>query len=86
MATYVGILDGKGKTWGVRVPDLPGVNGGGATPEEAIADAISAAREWAAHHEAKGVAIPEPRALEAILPELEDGERAVEIPVGPKGA
>ena len=34
---YVGILDGSGTVWGVRVPDLPGCHGGGETPEAAIA-------------------------------------------------
>lgn len=42
MAFLVGILDGSKDVWGVRVPDVPGCNGGGATPEEAIRDAISA--------------------------------------------
>lgn len=45
MAFFVGILDGSGDVWGVRVPDVPGCNGGGATPEAAIQDAISALRE-----------------------------------------
>ena len=55
MAQYIGILDGSGKTYGVRIPDLPGCYGGGATPEAAIADAMSAAREWIAQRETKGV-------------------------------
>lgn len=80
MAHYVGILDGNGDIWGVRVPDLPGVNGGGATPEEAITDATSAARDWAEHHEAKGLAIPAPRAISEVLREVENGEATVMIP------
>jgi hypothetical protein len=47
MGLFVGILDGKDDVWGVRVPDVPGANGGGATPEEAIQDAISALCELA---------------------------------------
>jgi hypothetical protein len=43
---YVGILDGGGDVWGVRIPDVPGCHGGGATPEAAIEDAISALRDW----------------------------------------
>ena len=35
MTQYIGILDGSGKTYGVRIPDLPGCYGGGATPEAA---------------------------------------------------
>lgn len=83
MAIYLGILDGTGNTFGVRVrvPDLPGVNGGGDSPAAAIADAISAAREWVAHHVAKDAAIPAPRALDLIEREMEPGERVVEIPV-----
>jgi len=42
MAFFIGILDGKDGVWGVRVPDVPGAHGGGATPEEAVQDAISA--------------------------------------------
>src|SRR5438067_6708016 len=48
MIHYVGILDGSRRTWGVRFPDLPGCHGGGATPEAAIADAVSALAEFAA--------------------------------------
>jgi predicted RNase H-like HicB family nuclease len=33
---YVGILDGSGKTFGVRLPDLPGCYGAGKSPEVAI--------------------------------------------------
>jgi predicted RNase H-like HicB family nuclease len=78
---YLGILDGSGDVWGVRVPDLPGVNGGGSTPAAAIEDAISAAREWIAHHTAKGIEIPAPRALDQIMLDLGDGERTVAIEV-----
>jgi predicted RNase H-like HicB family nuclease len=47
MAYYVGILDGKKHVWGVRIPDVPGCHGGGASPGEAIADAIQALRNFA---------------------------------------
>jgi predicted RNase H-like HicB family nuclease len=81
MAFYTGIMDGSGDVWGVRVPDLPGVHGGGATPEEAIQDAISAAREWAAHLVSKGIAIPKPRPLKDVSAEMEEGEAPVLIPL-----
>lgn len=46
MNQYVGILDGCGKTCGVRIPDLPGRYGAGRSPEAALADVISATREF----------------------------------------
>ena len=67
MTNYVGILDGSGKTWGVRIPDLPGCYGGGASAEAAIEDAGSAAREWLAQRLSKGLAQPKARNLAAII-------------------
>ena len=67
MAQYIGILDGSGKTFGVRIPDLPGCYGGGATPEAAISDAMSAAREWIAQREIKGEVPPKARSMLQIL-------------------
>ena len=67
MTNYIGILDGSGKAFGVRIPDLPGCYGGGATPEAAITDAMSAAREWIALRETKGEAAPKPSAMAQIL-------------------
>jgi predicted RNase H-like HicB family nuclease len=85
MTNYIGILDGKAKAWGVRIPDLPGCYGGGATPEAAIADAMSAAREWLGHREARGEAAPKPRSMTQIFKAGEAdaaaGEAAVIIPV-----
>jgi predicted RNase H-like HicB family nuclease len=43
-AVYVGILEGDGNVWSIRIPDIPGCHGGGATPEAAIADPVSALR------------------------------------------
>jgi predicted RNase H-like HicB family nuclease len=67
MTSYVGILDGSGKVYGVRIPDLPGCYGGGATPEAAIADAMSAAREWIGHRETKHEDAPNPRTMTQFL-------------------
>jgi predicted RNase H-like HicB family nuclease len=64
---YVGILDGAKDVWGVRMPDVPGCHGGGATPEAAIADAISALREFASHRAAKGIALKSPRRVQAVI-------------------
>ena len=58
MTQYVGILDGNGKAYGVRIPDLPGCYGAGRSPEAALNDAMSAAREWLAHRATKGETLP----------------------------
>ncbi len=63
---FVGIIDGDGAVWGVRIPDLPGCFGAGATQDEAVADAIEAAAEWLAHQRQRGVAIPAPRAIDIV--------------------
>ena len=67
MASYVGILDGAGKVWGVRIPDVPGCHGGGPTPEVALADAISALREVAVCYIARGIALPAPRGMADVI-------------------
>lgn len=67
MANYVGILDGADSVWGVRIPDVPGCHGGGATPEAALADAISALRELAAYYVANDVAIPAARGMADVI-------------------
>ncbi|WP_206532261.1 type II toxin-antitoxin system HicB family antitoxin [Mesorhizobium sp. M6A.T.Ce.TU.002.03.1.1] len=85
MMHYVGILDGADDVWGVRVPDLPGCHGGGASPEEAIADATSAVREWAEARMAKHLLLPAARTVADLLRlgEIDSaaGESAVMIPV-----
>ena len=82
MAQFFGILDGGGGNWGVRVPDLPGCHGGGGTPGEALADAISAAREWAEHRAGKGFALPSPTPLDQLMnEEVQTSEVVVIIPV-----
>jgi predicted RNase H-like HicB family nuclease len=63
---YVGILDGADDVWGVRIPDAPGVHGGGATPEEAIQDAASALAEVAQMAAAKGMSLRAPRSWAAL--------------------
>lgn len=85
MTHYVGILDGSEVVWGVRVPDLPGCHGGGASPEEAIADVTSAVREWAEARLAKHLPLPGSRTVAELLKQGEidiaSGESAVMIPV-----
>ena len=67
MPYYVGILDGAKDAWGVRLPDVAGCHGGGATPEAAIADAISALHEFAAHQAARGTALDTPRSVQVVI-------------------
>lgn len=85
MTHYVGILDGSGDVWGVRVPDLQGCHGGGASPEAAITDAISAAREWAEATLAAGRRLPAARSVADLLTAGEidtaAGESAVMVPL-----
>ena len=87
MIHYVGILDGEGHVWGVRIPDLPGCHGGGESPEAAVSDAISSAREYAAHLVAAGHNLPKARPLAEILkdrsarPDTKKGESAVMVPL-----
>jgi predicted RNase H-like HicB family nuclease len=64
---YVGVLDGTGDVWGVRVPDIPGCVGGGATPEAAISDAAEALRDVVAHKRDGG--FPVPKAIDAAAVE-----------------
>jgi predicted RNase H-like HicB family nuclease len=63
---YIAVLDGKNDVWGARIPDLPGVHGGGATPEAAILDVKSAAHEWIVHVLSKGRKVPRPRRLQEL--------------------
>jgi len=82
MAQYYGIMDGSGDTWGVRIPDLPGCHGAGSNASEAIADAISAAREWAEHRAAKGLALPRATPLDQLIrSEVQANEVIYSIPV-----
>ncbi|MDG4885100.1 type II toxin-antitoxin system HicB family antitoxin [Mesorhizobium sp. WSM4884] len=85
MTHYVGILDGAHDVWGIRVPDLPGCHGGGASPEEAIAEATSAVREWAETRLTKHASLPEARTVADLLRSGEidsaAGESAVMIPL-----
>jgi predicted RNase H-like HicB family nuclease len=80
---YVGILDGVGDLWGVRIPDLPGCVGAGSTPEEALADAAKALHDVIAHKSSGGFEIPEARSLAEVVAagEIEGGEAAVLIPL-----
>src|SRR5271154_6774021 len=80
---YVGVLDGAGSVWGVRVPDIPGCVGGGATAEAANTDVAEALRDVAAHKRDGGFDIPRASTLTEIVAsgEIGEGESAVMIPL-----
>ncbi len=83
MTYYVGVLDGGGEVWGVRIPDIPGCVGGGETPEAAIADAAEALRDVVVHKREDGFPTPRPSTLSEIVAsrEIGEGESAVMIPL-----
>jgi predicted RNase H-like HicB family nuclease len=64
---YIGILDGGGEVWGVRIPDIEGCVGGGPTPEAAIADVTRALRDVLAYKQSSGAPFPKASTLAAIL-------------------
>ena len=76
MAHYVGVLDGADDVWGVRIPDIPGCVGGGASPDAALRDVV-------AHKRKGGYPVPQPSSLAAILAsgEIGPGETAVRVPL-----
>ena len=82
--TYsVGVFDGGGEVWGVRIPDIPGCVGGSATPEAAIAEAADALRDVLAHKRDSGFPVPPPSTLTETVAsgEIGEGESAVMIPL-----
>jgi predicted RNase H-like HicB family nuclease len=81
--SYIGILDGSGDVWGVRIPDIDGCVGGGSTPEAAIADATGALRDVLAHKQSSGVAFPKASPITVVLQKEkpEKWESTVVIPV-----
>ena len=83
MTYYVGVLDGGGDIWGVRIPDIPGCVGGGATPEAAIANAAEALRDVLSHKREGGFPAPSPTTLTDTVAagEIGEGESAVMIPL-----
>ena len=83
MTYYVGVLDGGGEVWGVRIPDLPGCVGGGKTPEAAIAGAAEALRDVLAHKREGGFSAQQPSSLTEVVAsrEIGEGESAVMVPL-----
>ena len=83
MIHYVGILDGSGKIWGVRFPDVPGCVGAGESPEEAIEAAAAAMRDVMAHKRAGRFELPKASTVSEVLGagEIGPGETAVLVPL-----
>jgi hypothetical protein len=83
MTHFVGVIDGAGKNWGVRFPDVDGCVGVGATPEEAIVSATEALREVMSYKRGGGFKINKARTLTQILAsgEVAPGETTVLIPL-----
>jgi len=63
---YVALVDGKVGTYGMVVPDLPGCTSAGSTTDEALRNAVEAARLWAEDAVEDGEALPPPRSIEAL--------------------
>ena len=68
---YVALLDGHAGAYGVIVPDLPGCSSGGATIDEAVANAQEAVALWADEMAAQGGEVPVPRPVETALADPE---------------
>ena len=83
MVNYVGVLDGSGDVWGVRIPDIPGCVGAGATVEAAISDATTALRDVAEYKSKGGFQLPTPTSAAEVLAsgEMSPGEAVVMIPL-----
>ena len=67
---YIALVDGKVGAYGVVVPDLPGCTSAGSTTDEALRNAVEAVRLWAKDAIDDGEALPPPRSVEALRPEV----------------
>ncbi len=83
MSDYVGILEGGGGNWGVRIFDIDGCVGAGTTAEEAIATATEALRDVVAYKRSGNHPVPSPSGLAHVMAsgEVRAGERAILIPL-----
>jgi len=69
---YIGIIDGKLGTFGVRIPDCPGAFGAGKTLEDAVANAILGLAAWAEGALKDGDILPAPRDISEIIASGDD--------------
>lgn len=83
MLHYVGILEGEGGNWGVRIFDIDGCVGAGETPEEAIAGATEALRDVVSYKRSGGHPVHSPSTVAQVLAsgEMQPGESTVLIPL-----
>lgn len=66
MSRYIALIDGEVGAYGVSFPDCPGCVAMGATPDEALANATDALREWMGDRAAAGLPLPENRSIDTI--------------------
>jgi len=78
MPRYIALVDGKAGAYGVVVPDLPGCTAMGRTTDEALCNAVDAARMWAEDARAQGEALPKPRPIETLRQDREVARAIVE--------
>jgi predicted RNase H-like HicB family nuclease len=72
---YTVLIDGRKGAYGVVVPDLPGCTAMGRTVEEALANAVSAMRDWTEVTEEAGGIVPAPRDPESIGVDVRESGR-----------
>ncbi len=88
LTRFIALMDGKAGGYGVVFPDLPGCTAMGRTQDEALANAVTAASEWAdAVMETNGGKLPKPRSLEVLrndpetIEAISDGAALVIVPL-----
>jgi predicted RNase H-like HicB family nuclease len=67
MTHYVGILEGEGAVWSIRIPDVPGCHGGGDTADHALSDTISALHEVTQRYATRGITLRTPRTIQDVV-------------------
>jgi predicted RNase H-like HicB family nuclease len=88
MTIYFGVLEGKGRNWGVWFPDIPGCVGAGETADGAIENARSALELFDELDRTEGLVSPAARGVDDLLKEPEvseavnNGDRLVPFEIG----
>jgi len=63
----IALLDSADGAWGASFPDLDGATAMGDSPEEALANAQEALRDWVEARKAGGFGVPEQRSITDLL-------------------